>query len=57
MEQIFILLKNNVTKVYRDGVELYSATYQYDSNNYPTRISYTNLNGNYSGVDLITYSE
>ncbi len=49
------LFKNNVTKVYRDGVELYSATYQYDNNNYPTRISYTNLNGNVSSVDLITY--
>lgn len=51
------LFINNVTKVYRDGVELFSATYQYDDNNYPTRMSYTDLNGNYSGVDLITYAE
>jgi hypothetical protein len=49
------LFKNNVTKVYRDEVELYSATYQYDNNGYPTRISYTNLNENVSGVDLVTY--
>jgi len=46
---------NNVTKVYRNGVELFTATYQYDTNNYPTRISYTNLNGNISSIDLITY--
>ncbi|WP_417876411.1 hypothetical protein [Winogradskyella sediminis] len=51
------LFKNNVTKVYRGGVELFSATYQYNDNNYPTRISYTNTNGNNSGVDLITYLE
>ena len=49
------LFKNNVTKVYRDEIELFSANYQYDTNNYPTRISYTNLNGNVSSVDLITY--
>lgn len=51
------LFKNNITKVYRDGELLYSATYQYDDNKYPTRISYSNLNGNTSGVDVITYKQ
>lgn len=49
--------KNNVTKVFRNGTELYSATYQYDENNYPIRISYNNLNGNNSSVDIITYDK
>ena len=49
------LFPNNVKTVNRDGQLLFSATYQYDGDNYPTRISYTNLNGNYSDVQLITY--
>ena len=51
------LFANNVKTVNRDGQLLYSATYQYDSDNYPIRISYTNLNGDYSDIQLITYIE
>ncbi|AUS05126.1 hypothetical protein C1A40_06425 [Tamlana carrageenivorans] len=47
------LFKNNVKKVLRDGEEIYSATYQYDENNYPNRVSFTNTRT--SGVLLLTY--
>ncbi|TXE08550.1 hypothetical protein ES711_08590 [Gelidibacter salicanalis] len=50
------LFQNNVTKVYEDGKLLYSASYQYDENKYPTRINYTKINGQ-SGVELITYDK
>jgi hypothetical protein len=50
------LFANNITKVYRNGDLLYSATYQYDTDNYPTRISYVNTNGDVSDVELINYN-
>ncbi|WP_242203245.1 hypothetical protein [Aestuariivivens insulae] len=49
------LFRNNVTKVYKNGELLYDATYQYDKEGYPARISYTDFNGNISSVDIITY--
>lgn len=49
------LFKNNIKKVFRDGVEIYSATYQYDDNNYPTSVSFTNTVSETSGVLLLSY--
>jgi len=48
------LFDNNVTKVFKEGELIYSATYQYN-NDYPTRISYVDSYANNSGVHLITY--
>lgn len=49
------LFKNNVKKVFRDGNEIYSATYQYDENSYPERISFHNSVAGTSGVLLLGY--
>lgn len=49
------LFKSNVKKVFRDGNEIYSATYQYDDNNYPERISFDNSVAETSGVLLLGY--
>src|SRR5690606_15672342 len=51
------LFKNNVTKMYTDGVLKYTAVYQYDSYGYPKRITFNNMSEGDSGIENLTYRD
>jgi len=57
MDGGYSLFENNVTKIYRDGEIYFTATYEYNENGYPTRMSYTNYFSNLGAVELFSYLE
>lgn len=46
---------NNATKIYRDGELVFTASYQYNTDNYPTEVSYVKLSNGKTGKAVFTY--
>lgn len=54
IEGAYKIFRNNATEIRRNGEIFFTASYQYDDNNYPVRVVYNTQNGN-SSTDVITY--
>ncbi|MDP3314381.1 hypothetical protein [Lutibacter sp.] len=46
---------NNATKIYRDGTLVYTANYQYNSDNYPIQVTYVRVSNGETGKAVFTY--
>ncbi len=50
-----LFYQNNITKVYRDGELVFTATYEYNSDNYPISMNYYHIKDNTKGHETFTY--